>query len=565
VYLWTPDGKSPAVHRVEVKQRDLAFDLKHLSHVEVHGLHIVAAAVDMTNSRNCLVEGCHVEYADHFREMDLYKTPSPRNMVSGEGNVWRRCLIAYCAGSALRLAGKDNRLENSIVHDANYTGGSSGAVNIGSSEGSVVSRCSVFRGGRDLIQHGGAKRVRIEYSDLHHANMLNHDAGATYCWGTDGEGSVIAHNWVHDNMGELTVGIYLDNFSKNFIVHHNVVWNCSNTGIRLNSDALNHLVCNNTVARCLRPIGTYTYTNYVPTQKGTRILNNLFLGQVKETDPQVFVQGELGPELRGNTYAAIDAQGVPTADSQAVDAGVIVPGITDGFVGKAPDLGAYERGAAYWRPGADWGGVQSRLDVEFKPQPPITEATMIRSGLRLWLDANDGASVEVGADGRVTRWLDKSGEGHHAAAGEGFTLAANVLNGRPVVRSVGKGNMRVGTIRPLPGPATAIVVSQNQEVGGTAWQRILGSWSGQGKEWDAPNWLIMRPNAAQVQPYAAQVFVRQALDGAVIDHVTLFGAPSAAHQFLVGDIAEVLIYDRLVRFDEALAIQAYLEKKWTAR
>jgi len=33
-----------------------------------------------------------------------------------------------------------------------------------------------------------------------------------------------------------------------------------------------------------------------------------------------------------------------TAGCTAVDAGVILPNINDGFVGTAPDLGAYERG-----------------------------------------------------------------------------------------------------------------------------------------------------------------------------------------------------------------------------
>ncbi|MBU4460252.1 MAG: DUF1565 domain-containing protein, partial [Verrucomicrobia bacterium] len=35
VYLWTPDGKSPAGHRVEVKQRDLAVDLGKLAFIEI--------------------------------------------------------------------------------------------------------------------------------------------------------------------------------------------------------------------------------------------------------------------------------------------------------------------------------------------------------------------------------------------------------------------------------------------------------------------------------------------------------------------------------------------------
>lgn len=562
VYLWTPDGRPPSEHRVEVKQRACAFNLKQLSHIELYGLRVFGAAVDMSGSRHCLAENCRMEYVDHFREIDKHTTSQPRNVVTGEGNVWRRCLIAYSAGTALRLAGKNNRLENSIVHDADYSGSVACGVNMSGSDGNVMSRCAVFRGGRDLVGHGRAKRIRIEYCDLHHANMLNNDAGATYCWGTDGQGSVIAYNWVHDNMGSHTVGIYLDNFSKNFIVHHNVVWRCSSTGIRLNSDALNHLVCNNTIAMCTRITGTYCYFNHVPTQKGTRIINNLFLGMVTETDPQTFVQGELGPELRCNGRGAITPNGVPTPGSAAVDAGVPVKGVTEGFVGKAPDLGAYERGAAYWTPGPDWGGVQSEMDIEFTPQPPVTETMMITKGLRLWLDANDAATVQVAAAGGVRLWLDKSGSGRHASATDGFTLVTGALNGRSVVRAAGKGNMRVGTIRAQTGPVTAFVVSQNAQAGGSAWQRIVGSWSGDGQEWVAPNWIITRPKAAKVEPYGARLFFKQAFGGLVIDRLTLFGAPSGDHQFLVGDVAEVLVYDRELRFDETAAIQAYLSKKW---
>ena len=98
-----------------------------------------------------------------------------------------------------------------------------------------------------LPVHHGSERIRIEYCDIFHTNLLNNDSGAIYAWGTDGEGGIIAYNWVHDNLGDSTVGIYLDNFEKNFIVHHNLVWNCSGSGIRMNSDALEHLIANNTI------------------------------------------------------------------------------------------------------------------------------------------------------------------------------------------------------------------------------------------------------------------------------------------------------------------------------
>jgi hypothetical protein len=35
----------------------------------------------------------------------------------------------------------------------------------------------------------------------------------------------------------------------------------------------------------------------------------------------------------------------------AIDAGVIIPGFTDGYIGSAPDLGAYEFGGLAWNTG----------------------------------------------------------------------------------------------------------------------------------------------------------------------------------------------------------------------
>jgi len=33
---------------------------------------------------------------------------------------------------------------------------------------------------------------------------------------------------------------------------------------------------------------------------------------------------------------------------------MIIPGYTDGYVGSAPDVGAYERGSTPWVAGPDW-------------------------------------------------------------------------------------------------------------------------------------------------------------------------------------------------------------------
>ncbi len=567
VYLWAPDGQSPQGHAVEVKQRDYACDLSKLGFIEIKGLDILAAAVNMAEAHDCLLEDCRLRYVEHLRVLD--PLPPSRNVMTGKNNEWRRCLVAYSATSALRIGGEDNRLINCVVHDADYLGRGNGGINLGRSVGARLERCTVFRAGRDTISHHGSKRIRLEYNDLYYGNMLNNDSGAIYCWGTDGEGGVIAHNWVHDNLGDSTCGIYLDNFSRNFVVHHNVVWNCSATGIRLNSDALNHLVCNNTITLVDHPFGTYTYSAYTPTMKGTRIINNLVNAPLRPHDPGQFVQGELGPELQDNGSGAIDRDGVPIAGSAAIDAGVAIAGITDGAVGKAPDLGAYEVGGERWVAGADWADPEAppapARDLTCTPQPAVTEQTMIRKGLVLWLDATDVASLAMLPNGTVQAWRDKSGGKHVASPpdpGRSVKWVADGLHGKPVLRGNGTGNLQIDTLKRGPGAVTALIVSQGLAAAGPAWQRLIACFTGEGQEWVLPNWMILRTGGEKPQAYPAQVFIVQQRSGAALDRLVILGAAASAGQNLAGDVAEVLVFDRGLRFDELSALEQYLKAKW---
>jgi hypothetical protein len=66
----------------------------------------------------------------------------------------------------------------------------------------------------------------------------------------------------------------------------------------------------------------------------------------REIDYSVFVNAA-APDFAEPTKLYTPAEVDLTLDkrSRAIDAGVELPGITDGFTGKAPDLGAYEYGA----------------------------------------------------------------------------------------------------------------------------------------------------------------------------------------------------------------------------
>jgi hypothetical protein len=257
----------------------------------------------------------------------------------------------------------------------------------------------------------------------------------------------------------------------------------------------------------------------------------------------------------------VEENAVPIAGSKAIDAGVPVSGITDGFLGTAPDLGAYERGGMLWRPGADWDPSPTvRPDIAFTPRAEVTEKTMPQDGLLLWLDASAQNTLQQ-AGGALTRWLDRRMNGRTAIAGAGFSAISGM--GRTVVHCDGKSALTGGTLRKEKGPATVLLVANSASAALKPWQRLFISWSGEGPDWVSPSFIIMRPDGANPKPFGPRSFLAEQADEVVLDHVRLAGAVQGPHQSFLGDLAEVLVFDRPLRFDESLAIRHYLRAKWS--
>ncbi len=359
LYLYAPDGKSPDTHRVEVRKRPFSFVLDNQSDVLVSGFESFGAAISMIGSVRCTADRIDMRYHEHFTEVDGYAaTWAYRlNRMTGRDNVFRNSRIAFSAGDGIRVGGVGNRVENCLLRDLNYAGAWLAPImtepEAGASVGAVISRCTIRNAGRNSILFQLAEQLTIEYCDVSKASLLVKDCGLISAWGTDGKGSVIRYNWAHDNVGKWTCGIYLDNYCRNFTIHHNVVWNVSDAAIRINSPGEDIGVYNNTILNGSQAFGTFTYSMDVPSQKGSRFFNNLYTGAFNR------VTNENAPEIGFNLAFAnladiLDGAYLPIAGSPALDAGTEIPGVTDGFVGSAPDIGAYEKGLPRWVPGADW-------------------------------------------------------------------------------------------------------------------------------------------------------------------------------------------------------------------
>ncbi len=376
LYLWPPDGIDIANAQVEVKQRHLCVDFNGQSHVAIKGVEITVGTVRLVGDSN-LLGGCIVSYPSHFTRFPWSGYSSDGGaeaghngiLVEGDNNTIQSCTIRFSAGSGVVIKGRRNLVTRCEISDINYSGTYSSPITLRAAKDKAYGENRIWfntirRSGRDGIQLYGAAADDIRYNDISESGQLCKDTGIIYVWGRDGKGTRIAYNWIHNNQSKgPNPGIYLDNYCSNFIVHHNVIWNCE-AGVRLNAPTKGHRVYNNTLFHC-GDIGTRTYNqwpNHTPAywkQNGYGNINaydkanNLFLGR----DPAAQLE-----DVAKRRFGLKEG-------SPSIDAGKHIPGFTDGFAGKAPDLGAYERGGTYWLPGKNGRAEQSPAGDALKAAP----------------------------------------------------------------------------------------------------------------------------------------------------------------------------------------------------
>ena len=360
LYLYPPGGADPNGLAVETPRRQWGFDLSGLSYVEVAGFRLFAASANLDRATHCLLDGLRVRWpcsrADirggFNRDRALDATSEGIGiLMGGANNTIRNSVIAYSTGDGISVFGASNRVENCVIHDCD-TSASDCAPVVCTGVGHVIRGNTMFNGGRSILVHRYLKQGRIENNHLHHAGLLSNDLGMTYTYQTDSIGTVIAHNLIHHNLGRApgNVGIYLDDASQNHIVHHNAVWMVSEAMAMNPPNSKGNLVINNTLDGQNVSIGMAWERPQNMT--GSRLANNIFLNRLSPKIPA----SALGTNLFSGTDARfVDRAGFDfrlRADSPAVDAGEAVPPWTDGFAGKAPDFGAFERGAPAWRAGS---------------------------------------------------------------------------------------------------------------------------------------------------------------------------------------------------------------------
>src|SRR5678816_2858411 len=282
-----------------------------------------------------------------------------------------------------------DRVENVIVHDVGYAGANDAGINV-RGPGQVVTRTTVYNAGRCGIKIGYATDLTLTHNLIHDVMLQTTDGGGIYTYGTDARGSEIAYNVIYNSRsgGFGAVGVYLDNFSSDYVVHHNVVWNADHA-LKMNPTSRDNQVYNNTLAGVDYSVATSKSGDML----GSVFRNNIFTKSAK-IDPRATKQNNLSA---GTDPGFVNLAGGDlrlTSGSRAIDAGMALGAATAGYAGDAPDAGAYEYGKPAWTAGAS---ISSPVRPAPRPDPePDPVPVPAGADPRAWTQAENYAAQSGG-------------------------------------------------------------------------------------------------------------------------------------------------------------------------
>ncbi len=234
--------------------------------------------------------------------------------------------------------------------------------------------------------------------------------------------------------------------------------------------------------------------------------------------------------------------------------------------------------------GEDWADSTAR----FAAWSPADPGVPVTDGLALWLDGSDIDGQGDGTTGdptdgeNVAVWYDKSGNGNNAGTSTNYpTVADGMVNGRPVVQFASAAHFLTFDSPVVAQGSTAFVIyrrtsgdgwanpinSRNQ--GGNGWlhmmrgnhpgERVLMKGSGNQNLFSGVSAATWNIQAVQLVSGDYRLWVDGALTGPSASTQTF--TPFTDVGNIIGDFAEVLIYDDVLTGQEHDQVGGYLAWK----
>ena len=376
LYLWPLDGNIPSSHEVAVKSRTYGFEARECNYIELKGLKFFGCTLLLQDCEHCVIDNCHLlfpTYSRNLTELAVKREPSPATSITGDYNVVRNCSIAFSSTHGLTVRGSHNLIENNLVHDICWNGslmyvGIRMTVRSEENGDNTARRNTVYNTGNVCISFGGAPGNIVEYNHVYRGGLVCRDISMIYTQLPMIEESVIRFNWVHNCHAEhIALGIRGDDQTRGLTVHHNVVWDIGWDGILIKGDR--NKIYNNTsfdngrtdILVWATPEPRKPWRKQWPLLEkqnlNTEIINNCAVHMTGDRSGNLPLPGVKSNNYMGTASMLVDSENLdfrPGAGSPLIDAGKHIPGVTDGYKGSAPDIGAYEYGGEQWQPGITW-------------------------------------------------------------------------------------------------------------------------------------------------------------------------------------------------------------------
>ena len=384
LYFQTADGSMPADNTVEYATRKFAAQIQG-DYIRIEGINFFGGSIKIhNNADNNEILNCKITHGSEGHD-SLTNTSAQVGEaaieVLGDNTVVKGCTVNHSSVSGILIAGwaaDDCTLEGNIISNTDYVGIHASPIR-SSGDNMKILKNTIFNTGRDGMYVAG-QNCEIAYNDVSASQRINSDSGVFYTVGnTSLKNNEIHHNWFHDATAPAyshnpsdpakAAGIYLDNDSKGYTVHHNVVWNVSWSGYQVNWNNTHLDFYHNTIWNAERAMDSWVNGRV---QENNKIYNN-FSNKgdwFSETANDFDIQDNL--ITSESPFEDADNQNfMPKVGSSVMDQAQVISGFDKPYKGSAPDIGAYEVGGTRWTAGVNAiedtgeGDPWSVLDTKF--------------------------------------------------------------------------------------------------------------------------------------------------------------------------------------------------------
>ena len=393
LYLWPENNANPKNLDIRGKVQSYAFNITASEYIHIKNLEFFATTVYFYNGDNSLIYGSNFMYPSCSKRMLRVVDTQPELTLFTSGskdNIIRKSAFRNTDGSVIEMWGGDNMIDSCYFNNIDYSVADNSSIMLTirmNGSDNIFSHNTIHKTGASATVKVGNSGL-VEYNNLYDTGHLQSDGSMIQFTEAEQDGAICRYNWLHDTE---KYGARFDHSGSadgvNGLMHHNVAWNCLSGGIMVKGN--NHKVYNNTVINSGQKNDIIVLKIGSNDHSGTIVKNNVAMKIANHRANDVEIDfGSYSNNWNGYKESASitsilsdtsNKDFSPKSGSSIIDAGTVISGITDGYQGSSPDMGAFESGAISWSAGHGWdvnstfGSQWTALDESV---PIITNSTV---------------------------------------------------------------------------------------------------------------------------------------------------------------------------------------------